>query len=132
MLLDEAVINEVTIDETTEDEPNEPSRPNQADRPNQSDRPKQPDRAIQSDRPKRPVGSIFARSFGKVQAFLNSKLIGEAKEGELNVTIKFPITEKYSELKIGQLGSKAIIKFNHFEMVSCELDANGNIGKSNF
>ena len=131
-MLDEADDDEAVIDETTKDEPDEPSRPNQADRPNQSDRPKQPDRPNQSGRPKRPVGSIFARSFGKVQAFLNSKLIGEAKEGELNVTIEFPITEKYSELKIGQLGSKAIIKFNHFEMVSCELDADGNIGKTNF
>ena len=60
---------------------------------------------------------------GAVTVYLNGELIGKANANTQSLTIEFPILTE-SQLEIQEEG--AIIKFNHFEMVACYVDSNGN------
>ena len=62
---------------------------------------------------------------GNVRVYLNDDRIGEASANTPSLTIEFPVLAD-SQLEIREEGTNAIIKFNHFEMIACDVDPNGN------
>ena len=52
-------------------------------------------------------------------------MIGEASANTPSLTIEFPVLAD-SQLEIREEGTNAIIKFNHFEMIACDVEPNGN------